>query len=196
MYIETIKNYIPKNELEAQDQKNMLAYIEQHQANILTRDNQIAHVCVSGFILNEQLSQTLMIHHHLYDSWGWTGGHADGNPDLLAVAIKEAREETSVQNVRPLSSLPQSLDILPVWSHYKNGKPISTHLHLTLTYLLIADESEQLTIKEDENSAVGWIPVDEIDQYCNEASMLPIYEKLIVAAKTHLFNAVTSAEKS
>lgn len=185
MYIEAIKNYIPKNELEAQDKKVMLAYIEQHQDNILTRANEIAHICVSGFILNEQLDKTLMIHHNLYNSWGWTGGHADGNPDLLAVAIKEAREETGVQHVRPLSDHPQSLDILPVLSHHKKGQLVNTHLHLTVTYLLIANESEPLMIKEDENSGVAWFPVDQLANVCQEASMLPIYEKLMVAAKAY-----------
>jgi 8-oxo-dGTP pyrophosphatase MutT (NUDIX family) len=185
MYIDDIKNYIPKNEFEAQDKKVMLAYIERYHDNILTRENEMVHICVSGFILNERLDKTLMIYHNLYNSWGWTGGHADGDSDLLAVAIKEAREETGVQNFRPLSDLPQSLEILPVWSHYKNKKVVSAHLHLTITYLLIADESEQLTIKEDENSAVGWIPVDEIDKYCHETQMLPIYKKLIAAAKSH-----------
>lgn len=183
MYIDDIKNYIPKSELETQDKKVMLAYIKRYRDNVLSRTNEIAHVCVSGFILNERLDKVLMIYHHLYDSWGWTGGHADGDSDLLAVAIKEAREETGVQNIRPLSILPQSLAILPVWSHYKKGQPISAHLHLNVTYLLIADEADPLTIKEDENSAVGWIPVDEIDKYCTEPSMIPIYEKLIVAAK-------------
>ena len=184
MYIEAIRNYIPRNEFEAQDRKVMLAYIEQHPDNILTRANEIAHICVSGFILNETLDKTLMIHHNLYNSWGWTGGHADGNPDLLAVAIKEAREETGVQHFRPLSNDPQSLDILPVWSHCKNGQPINTHLHLTVTYLLIADESEPLIIKEDENSGVAWFPVNKLAEFCDEAPMLSIYEKLIVAAES------------
>ena len=183
MYIDDIRNYTPKNEFEEQDKKVMLAYIEQHKDNILTRENELAHICVSGFILNEKLDKVLMVYHNLYNSWGWTGGHADGDGDLLAVAMKEAREETGVQHFRPLSGLPQSLDILPVWSHYKKGKPINAHLHLNVTYLLIADESEQLTVKEDENSAVGWIPIDEIDTYCREPLMLPVYEKLIVAAK-------------
>lgn len=183
MYIDDIKNYTPKDELEAQDQKVMLAYIEQYKDNVLTRENEIAHICVSGFILNEQLDKTLMIYHNLYDSWGWTGGHADGDSDLLAVSLKEAHEETGVQNLCALSVLPQSLDILPVWSHDKNGQPVSSHLHLNITYLLIADQSEQLTVKEDENSAVGWIPIAEIDQHCSEPAMLPIYEKLIAAAQ-------------
>ena len=183
MYTEDIKNYIPTNELEALDKAVMLAYIERYEDNVLTRANEIAHICVSGFILNPTLDKVLMIHHNLYNSWGWTGGHADGNPDLLAVALKEAREETGVQHFKPMSERPQSLDILPVWSHYKLGQPVSAHLHLTVTYLFTAEESELLIIKADENSGVAWIPTKEIDQYCSEPEMLPIYEKLIARAK-------------
>jgi len=183
MYIDAIQNYTPKNDFEAQDKKVMLAYIEQHRDNILSRENEIAHICASGFILNEKLDKTLMIYHNIYDSWGWTGGHADGDGDLLAVALKEAREETGVQNFRLLSNVPQSLDILPVWSHYKKGKPISSHLHFVVSYLLIADEFEQLVVKEDENSGVEWIPVDEIAKFCSEPLMVPVYMKLVEAVK-------------
>ena len=43
-----------------------------------------------------------MIHHNIYNSWGWTGGHADGNSDLIKVAIKEAQEETGIKHVKPI----------------------------------------------------------------------------------------------
>jgi len=183
MYTNHIKNYIPKNEFEAQDKKIMLELIERYKNNILTRENEIAHLTASGFILNEKLDKVLMVYHNLYDSWGWTGGHADGDEDLLSVAVKEAKEETGVQNFKLPSKCPLSLEILPVWSHYKTKKPISSHLHLNVTYLLLADESEQLSIKADENSGVRWISVDEIDKYCTEPSMMPIYKKLVEATK-------------
>ena len=57
----------------------------------------------SGFIVNEARNKTLMVHHNIYNSWSWTGGHADGDSDLLAVALREAREETGIVNVTPLS---------------------------------------------------------------------------------------------
>lgn len=183
MYIDAIKNYVPEDKREENDKKVMLAFIDAHKKDVLTRDNKIAHLCASGFILNETLDKTLMIHHNLYNSWGWTGGHADGNPDLLAVALKEACEETGLKHLVPMSQCPQSIDILPVWSHEKLTQPVSAHLHLTLTYLLIADESQPLIIKADENSGVKWIPIAEIARYSTEPAMLPIYEKLIRRAK-------------
>ena len=89
--------------------------------NILTRENAFAHLTSSGFILNENKDKVLMIYHNLYNSWAWTGGHADGEDDLLEVAIKEAKEETGVVNIHPLSTQIMSLDILPVWGHMKKG---------------------------------------------------------------------------
>ncbi|MTM60465.1 NUDIX hydrolase, partial [Turicibacter sanguinis] len=125
MYKNQIKRYQPINEQEVQDQKVMLDYIEAFSHNLLTRENEFAHLTSSGFILNETLDKVLMIYHNLYQSWAWTGGHADGEADLLKVAIKEAKEETGVVNIRPLSEEIMALDILPVWGHMKKGQYVS-----------------------------------------------------------------------
>ncbi len=183
MFKAQIKAYQPVNEQEVQDQKVILDYLTQFEDNILTRDNEFAHLTSSGFILNKSFDKVLMIYHNLYQSWAWTGGHADGEADLLAVAIKEAKEETGIKQVKPLSQEIMSLDILPVWGHVKKGHYVSSHQHLNVSYLLTADEDEVLVIKEDENSNVGWIPVDEIQMYCQEPQMIPIYQKLIKKAK-------------
>ena len=34
-----------------------------------------------------------MVYHNIYNSWSWLGGHADGETDLLAVALREVKEE-------------------------------------------------------------------------------------------------------
>ena len=65
----------------------------------------------------------------------------------------------------------------------KQGKFVNTHLHLCFSYLLIADESETLQYKPDENSGVKWLPFSQISNYCSEAHMIPVYEKLIQKVK-------------
>lgn len=182
MFKKQIQSYVPMNEQEVQDQKVILDYIKLFEHNILTRENEFAHLTSSGFILNEAKDKVLMIYHNLYNSWSWTGGHADGEADLLAVAIKEAKEETGVVNIRSLSEEIMSLDILPVWGHIKKGEYVSSHQHLNVSYLLVASEEDVLRIKEDENSNVGWIPVNEIETYCQEPQMIPIYQKLLQRA--------------
>ena len=188
MLKEQIKSYVPINEQEVQDQKVMLDYIMLFQSNILTRENEFAHFTSSGFILNEAKDKVLMIYHNLYNSWAWTGGHADGEVNLLEVAMKEAKEETGVIHLRPLTNGIMSLDILPVWGHMKKGSYVSSHQHLNVSYLLVADETDVLRIKEDENSNVGWIPVEEIEQYCQEPQMIPIYKKLLQRVKELINN--------
>ena len=174
-----IDSYTPRNKFEEADKHLMLKLIKENPTTILTRKSTVAHVTASGFILNKKRNKVLMIHHNIYNSWGWTGGHADGNPNLLEVALKEAREETGLNDIQPLDKQIAAIDILPVFQHMKNSQPFSAHLHLNITYLLSANEEDVLTVKPDENSAVAWIPIDQISNYCHEAHMIPIYKKLI-----------------
>ena len=90
-----------------------------------------------------------MIHHNIYNSWGWTGGHADGDSDLIKVSIKEAKEETGIKEARPITNDICSIDILPVNAHIKRGKYVASHLHLSVAYILEADENEELVVKEE-----------------------------------------------
>ena len=190
-YREELKQYRPRSEQEEADQKTIFAYIRTFPANILTRDNIFAHMTASSMIFNAGGDKVLMAYHNIYRSWSWTGGHADGEADMLAVALKEAKEETGVQTLVPLSESLAAVDVLPVWGHIKRGKYVSAHQHLNFSYLLLADEEEPLRVKEDENSQVGWIPVAELRGRVSEPDMIPVYEKLIRAGQ-----ALLAKEKS
>ncbi|MDD7796330.1 NUDIX hydrolase [Clostridium sp. 'White wine YQ'] len=181
-WVNDIERYNPYNEQEKKDKEMMLYYINAFE-NVLTRENEIAHMTSSAFVLNKERDKVLMIYHNIYDSWGWTGGHSDGEKDLLAVAIREAREETGIKIASPITTEIFSLDVLPVAGHVKNGNYVSAHLHLSVTYLLEADEEEELIIKEDENSGVKWIPIDEVVDASNEPHMKKVYSKIISKIK-------------
>lgn len=183
-WIEELEVYKPCNEQEEKDKELIL---QCHEAfdEILTRQNVVAHLTGSGFILNKTRDKALMIYHNIYDAWAWTGGHADGEEDLLAVAIKEAREETGVKNIRPISTEIISLDSLPVKAHVKKGKFVSSHLHLSFAYLLEADEEEELIIKPDENSGVKWLTFEEVLDYAaKEPQIQYVYKKIIERARS------------
>lgn len=83
-----IETYSPRTEQEASDKRLLLAYAREHPETVLTRENEIAHITSSGFIVNAACDRILMAHHTLRDAWAWTGGHADGDNDLLAVALR------------------------------------------------------------------------------------------------------------
>lgn len=180
---EAIQKYQPINQQEVNDKKIVLDYINIFYEDILTRKNQIAHITSSGLILNKSLNKILMIHHNIYNTWAWTGGHADGNHDMLEVALKEAREETGVSNIVPLTGELASIDIIPVYGHIKRGEYVSAHLHLNTSYVLITDEKEKLVINEEETSDVGWVDVNRLVEYSNEPYLIGIYNKIIEKAR-------------
>lgn len=175
-WIDDIKKYKPYNEQEERDKELILRSIDMFP-NILTRDCTLAHITSSGYIINKNRDKVLMIYHKIYNSWSWTGGHADGDCDLLHVAIKEAMEETGVAHFKPLSNDIFSLDVLTVDGHIKKGKYVLSHLHLSIAYLLEADENEDLIINTEETKGVKWIPIDKIAAYSSEPYMTNVYNK-------------------
>lgn len=186
MYADALRAYSPQNEQEDADRRMILEYIRRFPDNILTRDNAIAHMTSSGFVVNADASKVLMAHHNLYRVWAWIGGHADGEADLLAVALREAREETGAEHVRPLSAQIASVDILPVWGHVKGGRYVCAHQHLNVSYLLVADETDPLRAREGENTRVGWLPAERLLEYTREWQMDGVYTKLLARARALL----------
>lgn len=182
-YIKDISEYKPINDQEAQDKKVILDYINKFPDNILLRENEFAHITSSGFIMNKEQDKVLMIHHNIRGTWAWTGGHVDGDTDFLHVAIKEAREETGINDFSPLTNRIVALDILPVYGHVKNGKYVSAHMHLSIAYILIASEKDILRVRPDENSDVKWFSLDKLTKDYFDSKDLYLYNKLIQKAK-------------
>lgn len=174
---EQIKSYYPCNEQEKVDKEMMLKYIDTFD-DVLTRNNKMCHFTASNWIVNKDRTKVIMAYHNIYKSWAWTGGHADGNDNLEEVALKEAREETGLKNLKVISDGIYSIQILTVDSHIKKGKFVPSHLHLDCCFLLEANENETLRIKEDENSGVKWVDINKAVDISNENNMKPIYLKL------------------
>ena len=72
-YIQDIKKYIPVNEQESKDKEIIINFINKNE-DVLTRENEVAHLTSSGFIVNKNRDKVLMIHHNIYNSWGWKIG--------------------------------------------------------------------------------------------------------------------------
>ena len=180
MFKETIEKYIPQNEQEVNDKEAMLTFLLRNEDS-LERKNKIAHFTNSAIIVNQRKDKVLFVNHLIYKSWGWVGGHNDGNPDFLDVVLREAKEETGLEHVYPLIKEPVALDNIFVPNHIKNGAFVGDHIHMNLAYLLVADENEPLKINVNENSGVAWFPIEEIFNVINEERMVPIYQKMLSA---------------
>lgn len=176
--ISQIKNYKPFNKQEVEDKEFILSFLNNNNDAFL-RSNEKAHMTASSWIINKSHTKVLMIYHNIYKSWAWTGGHADGEIDLLKVAIKEAQEETGIKDFKVIYPGIFSMEKLDVNEHIKKGKLVPFHYHLNLTYLLEADDETDLKIKEDENSAVAWFDLDAAIEASNEEYFKEnIYPKL------------------
>jgi ADP-ribose pyrophosphatase YjhB (NUDIX family) len=175
---EEVQLYQPYNEQEEKDKALLLRCLEKED-NLFTRDNDLVHLTASCWITNKSMDKVLMCYHKIYDSWSWLGGHADGEKDLLKVALKEAKEESGLENIKPYDGKIFSLESLTVDGHIKRGVYVSSHIHLNVTYLLVADEEEELKIKEDENSGLRWFTLDEAIKASSEPWFVShIYPKL------------------
>lgn len=176
--INAIEAYTPFNEQEMHDKELILHFLRTNSDAFL-RSNTLAHMTASAWVVNQARTRVLMVYHNLYHSWSWTGGHADGETDLLAVALRECREETGIKSVRPVSDQIYSIEVLNVEGHIKHGQYVSSHLHLNVTYLLQANENDALTICEAENSGVQWFDLARSLKAPTEPWMVQnIYKKL------------------
>lgn len=174
--------FVPRDEREATEQKEIIELIALVGDRILTRDCEFAHMTASSVIVNRERTKTLFAFHKIYNSWAWTGGHADGESDFEATARREAQEETGILDLVRIGTGIASMEILPVHAHVKRGKTVGTHIHLNVSYLFEADEALPLRVSPDENSAVGWQEIARLSSVVSEPEMIPIYERLLKRA--------------
>lgn len=170
--------YKPYCEQEERDRELILRCLRT-EPDVFTRQNALAHMTASAWIVSPDRARVLMAYHNVYHSWAWLGGHADGDTDLLRVALRETREESGLAHVRPVSEDIFSVESLTVDGHVKRGAYVSSHLHLNVTYLLEGDDRDPIFAKPDENSGVRWFAPGEALEACSEPWMRDhIYAKL------------------
>jgi len=181
--MERIFAYIPKTEQEEKDKELIVSLMKNYPEKILHRSLLFGHMSASAMIFNPSHDKVLMVYHKIYQNWTMTGGHTDGESDLLKVALKEAKEETGLTDLKVLSEDILSLEVLPVSSHYKSGHYVSAHLHLNVTFAFEAREEEAIRICEEENSGVAWLEIDKLNEYSDEKIMLEVFHKCIERVK-------------
>lgn len=175
---EKIMKFVPTTEQEARDKAYFLKWIDTF-VDVLTRNNDFAHFSSSGFVVNPDRTKMLVVYHNIYDAWIYPGGHADGEEDLLSVAIREVAEETGL-DVNVIQDEIFSLNSLPVMAHIKRGLFIPAHTHLDTVYLLEADDSKDLSYREDESKGVKWVSLNEADSKEMCDFIRPVHKKLVM----------------
>lgn len=181
---EQIKNYQPFNEQEEVDKEYFLKFINTFD-DVLTRKNMLGHFSSSAFVVNKDRNKMVVVYHIINDGWIYPGGHADGEEDLLSVAVREVEEETGLK-ARVLDNNIYAIQVNSVQPHIKDGKFVPAHIHFDVIYLLEANDKEPLIYREDESKGVKWIDFKDATDDSIVPFVRPIHKKLI--KKLNSFN--------
>jgi 8-oxo-dGTP pyrophosphatase MutT (NUDIX family) len=134
------------------------------------------HITASAWILSADLRSVLLTHHRKLGRWLQLGGHADGDADTLAVALREAREESGMQDFRVIAegdpALPLDVDVHAIPA--RGAEP--AHLHHDLRYLLVAAPGQELVVSS-ESHALRWVERARLRELSVEPSLLRMERK-------------------
>ena len=177
-----IENYIPFNEQEKKDKEQFLRFIDTFD-DVLTRDNIFGHFSASAFLVNKKRNKMVVVYHIINDGWIYPGGHADGDDNLLSVAVREVEEETGLK-AKILDENIYAIQSAPVKGHIQSGKYVSSHIHFDVLYLMEADDRIPLKYKENESKGVKWSSFEEADNKTMCDFIRPIHKKIIEKLKS------------
>ena len=139
------------------------------------------HVTASAWITTPTGDRTLLVHHRKLDRWLQPGGHADGDPDVAAVAAREAFEEAGLADLRLAggpAAAPLDLDVHVIPArHDAAGREIDdAHEHHDVRFLLVA-HGDLTPRVSDESHDVRWFTADELHEVTDEESVLRLWRK-------------------
>lgn len=158
-------------EHEAEMTRLTIAFVEEHEDCFL-RSQLSGHLTGSAWIVDALRTRTLLTHHRKLDKWLQLGGHADGDPDLLAVALREAQEEGGITKLRPVNT--QIFDMDRHWIPERKSEP--AHWHYDLRFMIEADPNEPLIVT-NESKDLAWVALDEVTTLNPEESMARMVRK-------------------
>ena len=153
--------------------KTMIGFLKENP-NCFERENLKGHFTGSAWVIDDTHSWILMTHHRQLDLWVQPGGHADGNENLLEVAINETKEETGLTQFKIVSEEIFDLDIHEV-PQYKN---IPKHFHYDIRFLLEANRNPNDIKISKESFDVAWIHKSAVLQKNNDSSIKRMLNKI------------------
>lgn len=135
-------------------------------ADAFERTLAIGHVTASAWILDPAHTHALLLHHRKLDRWLQPGGHVDGDPDVRAAALREAREETGLRTLRLATEAVYDVDVHAIPA--RGAEP--AHEHFDLRFALEADPREPLR-GNAESHDLRWVPLDDLEAYAIDDSV-------------------------
>lgn len=169
--LQKLHEYIPQEAPEIAAKERIVSFVER-EPNCFERSLECGHITASAWLVSRDFSKALLMLHTKLGIWVQLGGHSDGNPDVLAVAIQEAREESGIQGIRAVSDKIFDLDV-----HLIPSSPgIKEHHHYDIRFLLQVATDEEV-VQNRESKALQWFGQNLDDLPTGEPSILRMHSK-------------------
>ncbi len=162
---------IPLDPHEAAMARATIEFVQAHP-DCAQRSLAIGHLTGSAWIVDTTRTRVLLTHHRKLNKWLQLGGHADGDLDLCAVALREAKEESGLTGIRVISSALFDLD--RHWIPARGDEP--AHWHYDCRFLLEADASAPL-VQSHESKALAWVELSRVAEINPEESLSRMIRK-------------------
>ncbi len=169
-----LQAHTPSDPAEEQMLRQMLEFVSSNP-DCFDRDLSHGHITGSAWLVDTELEHVFFTHHRKLNRWLQPGGHSDGDPNTLAVAMREASEESGIEDVfiQPLSDAIFDVDIHRIPARKQEPE----HLHYDVRFILETDKSHPLKISEESNE-IAWVAVKDIPNLTQEASILRMLGKM------------------
>ena len=150
-----LADYLRRHPDEAAAQALFTAFLASPGA-LFERSHAPGHFTGSAWLVSADGARVLLTHHRKLGRWLQLGGHADGDPNLAAVALREAEEESGLVD---LVVEPAIFDIDRHAIPARGSEP--EHWHYDVRFVVRATGSEAFAISE-ESLALAWKPIADI----------------------------------
>ena len=164
---ELLQRYVPMYPEERAYKEETLRFVEDNP-NCFERTLAKGHITASAWLLSKDNTKALLMHHKKLNRWFQLGGHCDGDSDVFKVAIKEAQEESGIQDI--VAVYPGIFDI-DVHLIPANSRGEKEHFHYDVRFLLQVKSDEQV-VQNSESNEIRWVGKD--------IKLLPTQENSII----------------
>ncbi len=179
--LELIGRYASRFPDETETVRRFRDFVRQN-ADCFQRQLAVGHITGAAWLVDRDLERVLLTHHRKLGIWIQLGGHADGDPDILNVALREAEEESGLAGIEPLGDG----EIFDLGIHRipaRRSEP--AHWHYDVRFAFIHTGNGRYRVS-DESHDLAWAPIERIRDFTSEKSMLRMAEKWLDRQKSPL----------
>lgn len=158
-----------------QQKQRIIDFVEQNP-NCFERSLRIGHITGSAWVVSRDGKRVLLTHHKKLDRWMQLGGHADGESDVACVAMREAQEESGLEDLTFVSRQIFDVDVHEIPAR----GPEPAHFHYDIRFAIQITGTDNFQVS-DESHELAWVGIEQLASYANERSVLRMGEKWLKA---------------